>query len=213
MSGAQLPLIDEAPGDDPDGDRIAPGESAAAGLSYPVGLRGELREIGDNLFYGVVAPEYLGAKAACVAVAYCAALRELGLEATGADADWLHEAIRNKYERKARRSFLQKTTMGVETLASMKGAQLRWLGAARVRAEGGSPVRTDIWDLAQHLADDGYRVGVFNVPGHLMAYRIVPGGGIAVIDNGGWEARLSRWRGDKVERALGVMLVRAGDPR
>lgn len=212
MSGAQLPLIEDPLAEDAAAD-AGYAASSAAGVSYPAGLRDGLRDIGDNLFYGVVAPEYLGAKAACVAVAYCAALRELGLDVSGADADWLHEAVRNKYERKARRSFLQKTAMGVAALASMKGARLRWTGVARVGTKGGAVVKTDIWDLVQSLADDGYRVGVFNVPGHLMAYRIVPGGGIAVIDNGAWEGRLSRWRGDKVERALGAILVRAGDPR
>lgn len=184
-------------------------------IGAPVGLRDGLVKIADNLFYGVTADEYAGKNAACVASAYCAALRQLGLEIRGHDADILHEMIRSGRQRIGRGGMTAKTVVGVATLASMKGVSVRYQGA-RTWSPKGYPgsrdlifkddVSDDLWGLAQCLADEGFGVGAIQVPRHLMAYRLLSGGGIAIIDNGGWESKLPRWKTDNVKCALGIAL-------
>lgn len=184
-------------------------------IGAPIGLRGGLVKIADNLYYGVTADEYAGKKAACVASAYCAALRQLGLEIRGHDADILHEMIRSGRQRIGRDGFSAKTVLGVATLASMKDSGIRYKGAriwiGKKPIESHEPIQIEgvsggIWGFAQCLADEGFGVGALEVPGHLMAYRLLSGGGIAIIDNGGWESKLPRWNTDNVKCALGIAL-------
>ena len=184
-------------------------------IGAPVGLRDGLVKIADNLFYGISADEYAGNNAACVASSYCAALRQLGLDIRANDADILHELIRSGRQRIGRDGCCAKTALGVATLASIKGARISYKGAriwtSKKPPESHEPVQIEgvsggIWGLAQCLADAGFGVGALQVPGHLMAYRLLSGGGIAIIDNGGWESKLPRWKMNNINCALGIAL-------
>lgn len=181
----------------------------------PIGLRGGLSEIGDNLYYGATSPEYFGKTAARVADAYCAALRQLGLDMRSIDADILHEMCRSGRYRKARDGISAKAALSMASVASMRGASVIYGGARTWFMRGGvgefDPVRHEgvkngLWGLAQCLAQEGFAVGVIRAPRYLMAYRLLSGGAIAIIDNGAWRSRIRRMNLDKVDSAIGVRL-------
>lgn len=195
-------------------DRAAPYVLApdAAGVGLPVGVHGLFRVRG-NLYYAIIDSEYRGSRSTCVAQSYCAALRQIGVDADGADADWLHGATRRKYQRSGRDGFGCAVYKAVAEIAARRGAAIEMGRVYRASGGPGAPSlreRSLIWRFVKRLADKGYGAGVIGVPGHLMAYRLSSSGALCVIDNGGWKRRSVGWRGGSVDGALGIRIKREG---